>query len=96
MPRREARPDEVNYSLKQKMGEGFRRGSVKITALGTEFDMVYGEWIVPGKSNEDSPAVVCIHGTPATDGAFRPIGSRISAHGYRVLTVNFPGMMRAH
>lgn len=89
---REARPDEVNYALAQNMGDGFRRGSIRISALGTEFDMVYGEWSVPGRSSENCPAVICIHGTPATDGAFRPIGSRISAKGYRVLSVNFPGM----
>ena len=66
---------------------GFRQ----VHALGTTFDMVYGEWVGVGESREDSPIVLCVHGIPATEGAFRPIGSNIAAHGYRVIAVNSPG-----
>eukprot|EP00057_Strongylocentrotus_purpuratus_P028603 XP_011683077.1 PREDICTED: uncharacterized protein LOC756364 isoform X1 [Strongylocentrotus purpuratus] len=86
-----AKPDECDYALVQEMGEGFRRGTSRISALGTSFTMVYGEWTAAG-STDESPVVLCVHGTPATEGAFRPLGSRIAAEGYRVLVVNFPGM----
>ncbi|XP_041472841.1 uncharacterized hydrolase YugF-like [Lytechinus variegatus] len=90
---RVAKPDECDYALVQDMGEGFRRGTSKISAIGTSFTMVYGEWVAAGSTDGDeSPVVICIHGTPATEGAFRPLGSRIAAEGYRVLAVNFPGM----
>nr|XP_054761336.1 uncharacterized protein LOC129267731 [Lytechinus pictus] len=90
---RVAKPDECDYALVQDMGEGFRRGTSKISAIGTSFTMVYGEWVAAGSADGDeSPVVICIHGTPATEGAFRPLGSRLAAEGYRVLAVNFPGM----
>ncbi|XP_030845443.1 uncharacterized protein LOC100892229 isoform X3 [Strongylocentrotus purpuratus] len=91
-PRRFARPDEVDYALKQDMGQGYTRRTVQISALGTKYNMVYGEWVPVDRPVEGCPAVICIHGTPATEGAFRPIGSRIASGGYRVLAVNFPGM----
>lgn len=33
-PRRFARPDEVDYALKQDMGQGYTRKTVQISALG--------------------------------------------------------------
>ncbi|XP_072171926.1 uncharacterized protein [Diadema setosum] len=89
--RRFARPDEVNYALRQDMGEDFRKHTVTISTLGMNFDMLYGEW--PGVSAEgkECPVVICVHGIPGTYGAYRPIGSRIAARGYRVLAVNLPG-----
>ncbi|XP_041472471.1 uncharacterized protein LOC121421743 isoform X2 [Lytechinus variegatus] len=91
-PRRFAKPDEVNYALRQDMGQGYTRSTIEISALGTKYNMVYGEWVPVDRSVEGCPVVICIHGTPATEGAFRPIGSRIASGGYRVLAVNFPGM----
>ncbi|XP_071486828.1 uncharacterized protein [Diadema antillarum] len=91
--RRFARPDEVNYALRQDMGEDFRKHTVTISTLGMNFDMLYGEW--PGVSTEgkECPVVICVHGIPGTYGAYRPIGSRIAARGYRVLAVNLPVAM---
>ncbi|XP_063960936.1 uncharacterized protein LOC129268167 isoform X2 [Lytechinus pictus] len=91
-PRRFAKPDEVNYALRQDMGQGYTRSTIEISALGTKYNMVYGEWVPVDRPVEGCPVVICIHGTPATEGAFRPIGSRIASCGYRVLAVNFPGM----
>ncbi|XP_071498011.1 uncharacterized protein [Diadema antillarum] len=82
---------DVDYALRQDMGENFRKRIATISTLGTTFDMVYGEWPGVNKEGNECPVVICVHGVPATYGAYRPIGIRIAARGYRVLAVNFPG-----